>query len=138
MDCGFLPFAMVIAGSMPLVEDNPSSPDAWRKHHDNLKKREVIQQTRAETTETNKVHHDALLKNLLAASFGELSKEQRARFLQLAVLASGVLAPGEMLCELWDQVWRGDPFRRKSAGPYYLTSLQHFIGMVFLVHVDHE
>lgn len=77
---------------MPLVVDTPSSASAWRKLHEAL----------GDETETQRSQEDAL-DTVLVVGFEELGKNQRSRFLKLAVLANGVLAPTAMLCHLWDE-----------------------------------
>lgn len=91
-DCAFSPLALAIAGSTPLVVDTPSSASAWRKLHEAL----------GNATETQRSQEDAL-DAVLVVGFEELGKNQRNRFLKLAVLANGVLAPTDMLCHLWDE-----------------------------------
>lgn len=80
---------------MSVVADAPMSASAWRKLHNSLKMREGLQYGESQHSSLNTV---------LGASFDELGQEQRARFLKLAVLAHGVVAPSEMLRHLWGQV----------------------------------
>lgn len=79
----------------------PSSASAWRKLHDAL----------GNETETQRSQEDAL-NTVLVVGFGELGINQRSRFLKLAVLANGVLAPTDMLCHLWDEEVRCKIFCR--------------------------
>lgn len=94
-DCAFLPLALAIAGAMPPVIYRPQSPAAWRELHDSLKDNtRQLQDTVGEDS----------VGNVLTISFRGLGRWQRTHFLKLAVLANGVLAPMEMLCNLWDEV----------------------------------
>ena len=99
-DCAFLPLALAIAGSMPLVMDDPMSEDAWSGLHKNLEDKANMQQSAGAQQDS--------LGTVLAVSFKGLGKWQRTHFLQLAALAKNVLAPMEMLCHLWDEVCVGE------------------------------
>lgn len=80
---------------MPPVIYRPQSPEAWRELHDSLKDNaRQLQDTVGENS----------VGNVLTISFRGLGRWQRTHFLKLAVLANGVLAPMEMLCNLWDEV----------------------------------
>lgn len=96
-DCAFLPQALAIVGSTPLVADAPHSADTWRKLHENLK-------AKAELQEHDDVHQRSL-NSALSVSFDELGREQRGRFLKLAVLSKGTAASKSMLSHLWEQVF---------------------------------
>ena len=75
--------------------DSPLSGDAWRELHEKL------------NDKTGTPRRGAIqpisLDNVLVASFNELGREQRGRFLAMAVLANGVTASKEMLGHLWAQ-----------------------------------
>lgn len=99
-DCAFLPLALAIAGAMPPVIYRPQSPEAWRELHDSLKDNARQLQDTVREDSVRK----ASVSNVLTVSFRGLGRWQRTHFLKLAVLANGVLAPMEMLCNLWDEV----------------------------------
>lgn len=94
-DCGFLPLALAIAGSMPLVADAPWSPDAWHKLHEILKDEAGLAQ--------NKNAQEGFLRVVMTVSFKEMDRLQQSALLALAVLPNDVVAPIEMLCYLWDK-----------------------------------
>lgn len=81
---------------MPLVADAPHSADAWRELHENLK-------AKAELKEHDDGHQQSI-ESALGVSFDGLGREQRGRFLKLAVLAKGTAASNSMLSHLWEQV----------------------------------
>lgn len=91
--CSFLPLALALIGSTIRGVGNPLSPDAWRELQGKLKDKKRI--------------HDegewGSLDNILAVSIDELGQARRDLFLMLAVLGKGILAPAEMLRNLWGE-----------------------------------
>ena len=85
---------------MPSVVNDPISADAWRKLHENLRKRKHM------LRETGVEEH-SLDSALWVASDG-LDLEHKDRFFKLAILPYGIVAPMEMLSNLWDEVSGGN------------------------------
>ncbi|CAM9160206.1 unnamed protein product [Choristocarpus tenellus] len=94
-DCGFLPLALAIVGSMMYVKSSPSSPDTWKNVHEQLKHKSHMLQGL-------QFKEDSKLYSVLALSFCSLTPDLMERFSYLVVLASGVSATSEMLEQLWD------------------------------------
>ncbi|CAM9653348.1 unnamed protein product, partial [Ascophyllum nodosum] len=95
-DCAFHPQALAIAGATLLSEDTPLSTDAWRRLHTRLMDKPGVQ-----TTSTLCLR--SRLIPILDVSYDEMGRRQRAHFLALAVLPSGVSVPKKMLSWLWDE-----------------------------------
>ena len=95
-DCAFLPLALVIAGSITPVVDDPLSADAWWQLHYNIQKKEADMQ-REKGIKQKSLHA------VLDVSYDQLGREQQKHFVKLAVLAHDVTAPIEMLCHLWEE-----------------------------------
>lgn len=74
---------------------NPLSSNTWRELHRRLKDKEKM--IREEGGEWDSIN------TILAVSVDELGQVRRDLFLTLAVLGKGVLAPTEMLRNLWGE-----------------------------------
>ena len=96
-DCAFHPQTLAIAGSTLLSGDTSLSTDAWRRLHTRL-----VDKAGVQTTSTLCLR--GRLNPVLDVSYDEMGRRQRAHFLALAVLPSGVSVPKKMLSRLWDEV----------------------------------
>eukprot|EP00752_Nemacystus_decipiens_P011921 g10571.t1 len=93
-DCGFTPMALAIAGSMPVVKGQGSSALAWQQLHKNLENKEEMLRQKGGAVKS--------ISHVLDASFDALGKNKQAHFMSLAVLPKAVVAPLEMLMNLWN------------------------------------
>lgn len=92
--CGGLPLALSIAGSVPIVKGKGLTASAWK---------ELIK------TITNVAMKMEMcggeldsLNMVLETSFNALSARKKQELKRLAVLATGAVAPVEMLLHLWE------------------------------------
>lgn len=97
--CGRLPLVLAIAGSLPVVKGNGLTASAWEELI------EVLENT-AKTMGFSGGQSQSL-DVVLEASFSSLGARKRKEFLKMAVLASGAIAPIEMLLNLWQTGVRG-------------------------------
>jgi len=91
-DCGLLPLALGMAGK--LAKEQPLEPSSWRAVHEKVHKK----RTKFRQMENGK------LFSTIDTSLCDLPLTQQEYLQLLAVLASGVVAPTDMLANLWDQV----------------------------------
>lgn len=92
-DCGLLPLALAIAGSMSIVKGQGSDAGAWDQLHKYLENKWNMQKAKGEVGSS--------LDRVLDASFDALGGRKQKEFLRMAVLAKGALAPIDMLLNLW-------------------------------------
>lgn len=92
--CGRLPLVLAIAGSMPAVKGKGLTVSAWEKLIRLFE--DVVEKMRARGEQPTS------LKLVLETSFDSLSQRKQDLFLKMAVLAAGVVAPTEMLLNLWE------------------------------------
>lgn len=94
-DCGRLPLALAIAGSMPAVKGGMFSARAWDELHARLRRNKAKMQRM-------KGEEGSSVRAVLDLSLDALSDGQQERFLSLAVLPHRVTAPADMLAHLWE------------------------------------
>lgn len=92
-DCGFLPLALAIAGSMHYVKGCGSSA-RWQELHEVLKSKEEMLRQKAEDLDS--------IDYVLCSSFEALGKSKQDHFMSMAILPKGVVAPTDMLMNLWE------------------------------------
>lgn len=93
-DCGLLPLALAIAGSMAVVKGRGRSAQAWLELHSDLDSKTKMLMARGGTRTS--IHH------VLDSSFDQLGASKQRMFLRVAVLAKGASAPEDMLTNLWE------------------------------------
>ncbi|CAM9755572.1 unnamed protein product, partial [Choristocarpus tenellus] len=89
-DCDYSPLALSIIGSMDSLRADPLQPESWRSVHRSL-------------ADLLRVKKDSLT-GALSLCFDKLGTRMHQRLCKLAVLASGVLVPADMIAHLWEQV----------------------------------
>ncbi|CAM9419352.1 unnamed protein product [Scytosiphon promiscuus] len=92
--CGRLPMVLAIAGSMSVVKGKGLTAGAWEELTKLFKN--------AATMMWESGEESISLDAVLGASFNALGARKREEFLRMAVLASGAVAPIEMLRNLWE------------------------------------
>ncbi|CAN0367181.1 unnamed protein product [Ectocarpus sp. 6 AP-2014] len=92
--CGLLPLVLAIAGSMSVVRGKGLTAVAWEELAKELEN--VAKKMRARSEQSSSI------KVVLETSFDSLAVRKQEKFLKMAVLAAGALAPIEMLRNLWE------------------------------------
>lgn len=94
-DCGRLPLALAIAGSVPAVKGGTFSIGVWEDLHSKLRRNKTKMQRM-------KGEEGSSMRAVLSLSFDALSERQQDIFLSMAVLPHRVTVPPDMLLHLWE------------------------------------